>query len=147
MFFSNKDLKDKITSLEEENKELKAQAGSVESLQSDNDSLSEKLAEANNALEVANGKVSDSEKVATEAGEVKALAEKAISEQPAKVAALAAQEVAGMGHPPVDKIEADESTESSLSVFEQYAALPSGDKRDKFFSDNKTKLMTKYGSK
>lgn len=147
MFFSNKDLKEKITSLEEENKELKAQAGSVESLQSDNDRLSEELAEANKALEVANAKISDSEKVATEAGEIKALAEKAISEQPAKVAALAAQEVASMGHPPVDKVEEDETAESNLSVFEQYAALPSGEKRDKFFADNKTKLMTKFGNK
>jgi DNA repair exonuclease SbcCD ATPase subunit len=147
MFFSNKDLKDKITSLEEENKELKAQAGSVESLQSDNNRLSEELAEAKNSLEVAGVKLSESEKVATEAGEIKALAEKAISEQPEKVAALAAQEVASMGHPPVDKIEEDESSESNLSVFDQYAKLPVGDKRDKFFSENKTKLMSKYGNK
>jgi hypothetical protein len=144
MFWSNKDLKDKVTSLEGEITELKAQAGSVESLQGDNDRLSEELAEANKSLEVAGVKISESEKVATEAVEVKALAEKAISEQPAKVAALAQQEVASMGHPPIDKIEEDESADASLSVFDQYAKMPSGEKRDKYFSDNKSKLMSKW---
>ena len=104
MFFSNKDLKAKITSLEEENKELKAQAGSVESLQSDNDRLSEELATANTALEVAKVKDLESEKVATEAASVKAEAEKVIKEQPAAVAAAASSVVASLGVDPVVEV-------------------------------------------
>lgn len=125
MFFSNKDLKAKITSLEEENKELKAQAGSVESLQSDNDDLSEKLAAANNALEVANAKNLDVDKVVTEAAEAKAKAEKVIADQPAAVAAKAASTVSALGVDPVAEVAGDSSVEGveALGPDAQYKAL------------------------
>jgi len=121
MFFSNKDLKVKIASLEEENKELKAQAGSLESLQSDNDRLSEELATASSALEVANAKISDLEKVSSEAADVKAKAEKVIEEQPAKVAAAASATVASLGVDPVSEVANADSVEG-VQV-DEYASL------------------------
>ena len=120
-FFSNGDLKEKITTLEKENKELKAQAGSVESLQGDNDRLSEELATANTALEVAKVKILDAEKVATEAADVKAEAEKVIKEQPAKVAAAASSTVAALGVDPVAEVANADSVEGV--PVDEYAAL------------------------
>ena len=121
MFFSNKVLKEKNASLELENKELKAQAGSVESLQGDNDRLSEELATANTALEVAKVKISDAEKVATEAADVKAEAEKVIKEQPAKVAAAASSTVAALGVDPVAEVASADGVEGV--PVDEYAAL------------------------
>ena len=120
-FFSNGDLKEKITTLEKENKELKAQAGSVESLQGDNDRLSEELATANSALEVAKVKILDAEKVVTEAAVVKAAAEKVIEEQPAKVAAAAAGTVAALGVDPVAEVANADSVEGV--PVDEYAVL------------------------
>jgi len=121
MFFSNKVLKEKNASLELENKELKAQAGSVESLQGDNDRLSEELATANTALEVAKVKISDAEKVATEAADVKAEAEKVIKEQPAKVAAAASSTVAALGVDPVAEVASADGVEGVQ--IDEYAVL------------------------
>lgn len=123
-FFSNKDLNAKVASLEEENKELKAQAGSIESLQSDNDRLSEELATANTALEVAKVKNLDSEKVANEAASVKAEAEKVIAEQPAAVAAAAASTVASLGVDPVAEVAGVDDINTGAIGFEaEYEAL------------------------
>jgi len=121
MFFSNKDLKVKIASLEEENKELKAQAGSLESLQSDNNRLSEELATASKALEVANGKNLESEKAVIEAKEAKAEAAKVIEDQPAIVAAKAASQVSALGVDPVEEVAGSSSVEGA-SV-DNYAVL------------------------
>jgi len=112
-FFSNTDLKNQVKSLEEENKELKAQAGSVESLQGDNNRLSEELATANTALDVAKAKILESDKAVTEAGKVKAEAAKVIAEQPAKIAAASSSQVAALG---VDPVAESVDTDSVIGV-------------------------------
>ena len=123
-FFSNTDLKNQVKSLEEENKELKAQAGSVESLQGDNNRLSEELATANTALDVAKAKILESEKVLTEAAEVKAKAEKVIEDESANVAAKASGVVAALGvDPVVESTNTDSVTGVTVNSEAEYNAL------------------------
>lgn len=121
LFSSNKDLREKVTSLENENEELKAKAESAVSLQKDNDRLSEELATANKALEAANANILEAEKAVNEANEAKAEAAKVIENQPAAVAAEAANTVASLGVDPVANT-ADSNNVEGEQV-DEYAAL------------------------